>query len=317
MFYLAGDQEEEIPEKIGLFRNRHEALAALEDEGVDVSGLESRILNQANASFEADFAVTRSEQRRAEVDLLLRQDRFNLDKNRGVTVFSNLIFERQEGNLTAGQFQDAWKRVTAIYGRSGTDMALDSIGDLTEQAALVENASSLAKKLVDAAIKDPRLLTRASGLASFGSDIVAEVEALIGLAGGRPDKKLEDFDWGSLTGERAEFKGMLFDMAIIAAAARGISGRDFSDKDLELFLARVGSDIHNVVAFGQNMRGLVNGLQSGFKTLYAGMQGRAYTGAFTTIILDAEERDKAAQDYYDGLGFNTKPQSVTEFDESP
>jgi hypothetical protein len=315
-FYLKGDKEEEIPELIGSFRSKGQALKGLEDEGLDISGLENRILNQAEAGFEAQFATTRANQRRAEIDSLLRQDRFSFDKQKGATVFSNLVHERSSGNLTQGQFEEAWKKATTIYGRTATDMAEDSLPDLTEQAAMVENASRLAKILVDKAIQDPRLITRASGLASFGSDVVAEFEAVIGLVGGRPDKNIEDFDWGSLTGERAEFKGMLFDMAIIAAAARGISGRNFSDRDLQLFLTRVGSDVHNVVAFAQNMRGLTNSLQADFQTSYSRLQDEPYTKGFTRIILDKKERDEALDKHYEGLGFDVKPKSnpVEEFD---
>ena len=303
-FYLSGDKDEEIPELIGNFRSRGEAERSLAEQGIDISDVNTRILDQAQAGFEAKFATTRADQRRAEVDLLLRQDRFNLDKTRGVTVFSNLISEYRQGILTKSQFDEAWERQTAIYGRTPTDRAAKSLPDLLQQAAMVENASRLAKTLVDKAIADPRLLTRAAGLASFGSDVVAEVEAFITLAGGRPDQHIDDFDWGSLTGERAEFKGLLFDMAIISAAARGISGKSFSDKDLELFLARVGSDLHNVVAFAQNMRGLTNSLQNDFNTLYIGLQGVSYSQGFTKILLDQEKVDEAAKEFYKELGFD-------------
>lgn len=286
-------KDEQIPSSIGPFSSRGEARESIID---DMGDVEFRILDQATAKFAAEFSNARASQRREEARLLLEEKRYDLAANSASTVYGKLVQDFRDGFLTKSQFDAAMLYLTERVGRTAEDVADATEKDLAIQAGAVAGLSNLGIKITDMVKADPRILTTVAGIDRVINNLVSDFDALMVSIGGRPDINAPDpegnrFNFDSLGAISTEFKGLLFDMAISAAAARGISGKNFSDRDLQFFLTRVGEGSKDAGTFIRNMKGMVDEIQSVFMTSYQYQQKKTYDGTFKSIQLDGNTQD--------------------------
>ena len=300
------DDDEDIAQLIGNFRNKREAAKV--NKNGNLKG-QFAILNQAQHSIASQAATIRAGNRRADVDLLMKQDRFAIDQGKGYTAFANLIYEHENGLIDDKLFEAAWKRLTFTSGLTPEDLAVEYREDASENYANVENMSVLFNQMVQSVIANPLIITNVSAIPKIAAKIGAELGALAALSG-MTHKPIDEYDWGSLASESNVLKGMFLDAAVVSARADGQTARSLSDRDLQLFLDRVGRDISDVPSFVKNLDNLAKRHQREFFTRYRAFTKQEWDGAgftqikFTESEINEQFKQKLTDEY--GVTFKDK-----------
>ena len=291
--------DEDIPRLLGSFRSRGEAEQAQRDSGIDG---DFAILGQQETNIATQAASIRGGQRRANISTYLDQQRFRIDQAKGYTPFSHLIYDHDSGLIDDKFFQEAWKALTFRSGLTPEDLKAAYSEDASENWAAVENMSVLFSKMVEKVVANPLILTNIGAIPKIGAKIGAELEAIAALTG-MSHKSIDEYNWGSLASESNVLKGMFLDAAIVSARADGQTGKQLSDRDLQLFLDRVGRDISDVPSFVKNLDNLAKRHQREFFVDYRAFTRQEWTGAdftqiqYTQKSIDEKFRERAAEEY--------------------
>lgn len=299
---LDPSDNESVPERIS---GRHQNAGEASDAAREQFGDEFfTVMEGAEVGTAIALAASNTAQRRGKLADVLAQDRFDFVKNSPTTVFTNLIEDQRNGKITDEMFEQAWTKLTSILGRTPSDIANSTRDELIISGASVEAASQTAAFMIKKILEDERILTDSKAVANLVADVSAEFKTLMSASGmSLKSGGIDSYNFRSLSSRSREFKGLILDLALMAAAARGQSGRSLSDKDLDRFLDRVGADIADPAAFMLNISTLINGLQRDHNIMYVRLQGVPNPHPFTRIVLDQKQmNDQEKKEMTDQYG---------------
>lgn len=182
--------------------------------------------------------------------------------------------------LEAGKLgRTALDRPTAVRERA--------LQELDEQEIGVRNVVRETTRLIDLSEADPGLTTSIRGLTTLGGAAAANVDELVKVfeidtsdltfKGGVTAEQLKDggfrdaFEeaFPGIAGENAALQSATFNLAYIRLAARGVSGKSISDKELALTMKGIGASLDDPLAFRDAMKETRRQVIASFKTRFS------------------------------------------------